>query len=224
MFLLVRKDQEYCGFSSRMQQLQTTPSIDLTCSFSWNARQRWIINISGNGPSEFCLKENLSGWESLPWLVSCGKHLRLSTESCRIWGDSGRRDDRADCSHSACKTLGIMVILSCLQENTHPPPPLTAIRSMQTAVPSGQTLWKLLPKPRFTLTKYNLHSSESAFTNISHIVKVGSLWQIKKNLDLLGLWCCSNNTNEDECLTRRLLQIMQPIFSTSQGRKWPTAG
>lgn len=147
-----------------MQWLQTLLFIDLTCSFSWNARQRWIINISGYGPSEFCLKENLSGWESLPWLVSRGKHLGLSTESCRIWGDSGRQDDRADCSELACKTLGIMVILPCLQENTHPhpPPPLPAMRSMQTAALSGQTLWKLLPKPRFTLTETNLHSFKTS--------------------------------------------------------------
>lgn len=119
IFLLVGRHHDDCGFLSRMQQLQTALFIDLTGSFSWNARQKWIINISGYGPSEFCLKENLSGWESLPRLVSYGKHLGLSAESCRIWGDSGRRDDRADCSKLACKTQGIGGGFCLVYRKTH---------------------------------------------------------------------------------------------------------
>lgn len=83
MFLLVSRDHKYCGFWSRLQQLQTTLSIDLTCSFSWNARQRWIINISGNGLSEFCLKENLSGWESLPSAGKLWKTFRALNRKLR---------------------------------------------------------------------------------------------------------------------------------------------
>lgn len=211
-----------------MQQLQTALLfIDLTGSFSWDARQRWIINISGYGPSELCLKVNLSRWESLPRLESCGKHLGLSNRKLQDMWRQWKARWPSRLQQVGSQNSGDHGDFALFTGKRTP----SSSTSRHEINANSSPVWTNTLKAAPQTTLYTRRNSFAFFwnlqksvTNVAHIVGAARLWQIKNKSNFLGLWCCCRHHLWRLRRDKSTFVKTQPTFSSSQRRKWPTAG